>query len=162
VHTRIVDPRADPVRAQIRRLGRPVFTGIGRGKCIGKNPSESLMEPNFVVCGSCQLPGPCLHKTLQALSPQRLRNLIEIRLRRVINPMPLVVVSDLRRTLLKFAFHALCEDLLYVFAVGKQNMRTIIPGKAIALETEDMSPVVRLGFVNLAALMTDVERGAEP
>src|SRR5215813_5645463 len=118
------------------------------------------MEPNLVVCGSRQLPGACLHKTLQALSPQRLRNLIEIRLRRVIDPMPLVVVSDLRRALLKFAIHALCEDLLYVYAVGKQNMRTIIPGKAIALETKDMSPIVRLGFVNLASFMADVKRGA--
>src|SRR5262249_1001800 len=84
------------------------------------------------------------------------------RLCRVIYPMTLVVVSDLRHALLKFAIDALCEDLLYIFAVGKQNMRTVIPGKAIAREAEDVPPVVRLGFVNLAAHMTDVERCAEP
>jgi hypothetical protein len=71
--------------------------------------------------------------------------------------MTLVIVGDLRYPFLKFAVDAVREDLFYIFAVGEQNVRTVIPSEAIPREAEDVSPVVRLGFVNLAALMTDVE-----
>jgi len=106
-------------------------------------------------------PGSGFQKGVQALCAERLGDLIEIGLGRVVNPMAPKIVSGCDLIFLELPLHTFGKKFADVFAVGERDVWSFIPGKALHYLGMDMTIQVRLRLQNQALVVSDVKGGRE-
>jgi hypothetical protein len=87
---------------------------------------------------------------------------MEVRLRRVVNPVSLVIVDDLCLHLFEFAPYQIRKELPNVFILRVRHMGSVIPDKAVLLLAVHVSAVMRIRLVDAAAVGTQIMGDGEP